>query len=215
MNVHAQPAVTMAAPGVEVSNGVEGMSAICAPDCSAVLCQRVPPPGFQAWIDALDPTALPAARVILRASGVAEATTEICNAAGLRDGPERAWLIKDIAGLADRFAAVIKTDWLRLRLAVVTTNSCRKFHIDAVTARLICTYRGPGTEFGIAEIGGTPDPAFAVPTGSPFVLRGTLWPTAQRPGLLHRSPPIEGSGTARLVLVLDPVDDPDAAFELH
>ncbi|HMB12384.1 MAG TPA: DUF1826 domain-containing protein, partial [Roseovarius sp.] len=31
-------------------------------------------------------------------------------------------------------------------------------------------------------------------------------------GLLHRSPPIEGSGETRLLLVLDPVDDPEEAI---
>jgi len=47
------------------------------------------------------------------------------------------------------------------------------------------------------------------PTGAPILLRGTLWPEHPRSGLLHRSPPIEGTGETRLVLVLDPVDDPE------
>jgi hypothetical protein len=49
----------------------------------------------------------------------------------------------------------------------------------------------------------------SVPTGAPIVLRGTLWPAEKPAGLLHRSPPITGTGTTRLVLVLDAVDDPE------
>ena len=32
-------------------------------------------------------------------------------------------------------------------------------------------------------------------------------------GLLHRSPPIEGTGETRLVLVLDPIDDLDEELD--
>jgi len=42
-------------------------------------------------------------------------------------------------------------------------------------------------------------------------MRGTLWPAKPATGLLHRSPPIEGSGETRLLLVLDPIYDPDDA----
>jgi hypothetical protein len=48
-----------------------------------------------------------------------------------------------------------------------------------------------------------------VPTGAPILLRGTLWPEQPKSGLLHRSPPIEGSGETRLLLVLDPMDGPE------
>ncbi|ESQ13777.1 MAG: hypothetical protein N838_33150 [Thiohalocapsa sp. PB-PSB1] len=34
-------------------------------------------------------------------------------------------------------------------------------------------------------------------------------PESPRSGLLHRSPPIEGSGETRLLLVLDPMDGPE------
>ncbi|EEE38158.1 hypothetical protein RKLH11_1999 [Rhodobacteraceae bacterium KLH11] len=99
--------------------------------------------------------------------------------------------------------------FLRLRLDVVTTNACRRFHIDAITARLVCTYRGTGTQYGVSTDGADPQRVFTVQTGSPILLRGTLWPAEPPSGLLHRSPPIEGTGETRLVLVLDPVTDPE------
>jgi hypothetical protein len=116
--------------------------------------------------------------------------------------------VDDIAALAEIFAGLMRARWLRLRLDVVTTNACRRFHIDAVTARLVCTLRGTGTQYGISTDGAEPRRVFTVPTGSPIVLRGTLWPEGPRSGLLHRSPPIEGTGETRALLVLDPVDDP-------
>ena len=104
----------------------------------------------------------------------------------------------------------MQTNYLRLRLeAVIQTNACRKFHIDAITARLVCTYRGTGTQYGISTDGHDPDRVFTVPTGAPILLRGTLWPGRPPSGLLHRSPPIEGTGETRLVLVFDPVLNPE------
>lgn len=40
-------------------------------------------------------------------------------------------------------------------------------------------------------------------------MRGTLWSARSGPGIVYRSPPIEGSGETSLLLVLDPGDDPD------
>lgn len=118
-------------------------------------------------------------------------------------------LIDDVAVMADIFADLMDVQYLLLRLDVITTNSCPKFHIDAVTARLICTYRGTGTQYGFSPDGGDPGRIFTAPTGAPILLRGTLNLEHPRSGLLHRSPPIEGTGETRLMLVLDPVIDPD------
>jgi hypothetical protein len=105
-----------------------------------------------------------------------------------------------------RAIVILRSDAAR---DAVTTNACRRFHIDAVTARLVCTYRGTGTQYGIGADGAEPRRVFTVPTGAPILLRGTLWPERPHSGLLHCSPPIEGTGETRLVLVLDPVDDPE------
>ncbi|MEM9845122.1 MAG: DUF1826 domain-containing protein, partial [Pseudomonadota bacterium] len=129
------------------------------------------------------------------------------DATGLPECDARVMLVDDVAALASIFASVMQSPYLRLRLDVISTNACRKFHVDTLTARLICTYRGSGTQYGIAAQGGEPRDIWNVPTGSPMILRGTLWPAPSKPGLLHRSPPIEGTGETRLVLVLDPIAD--------
>ena len=133
----------------------------------------------------------------------------ICDDAGLPHGPERTWLETDIFLLADTLSALMSTRYMRLRLDVVTTNACRKFHIDAITARLVCTYRGSGTQYGVSRDDGDPEHIDETPTGFPILLRGTRWPPQATTDVLHRSPPIEGTGEIRLVLVLDPVFDMD------
>lgn len=200
-----------AAIGVAVADRPETLSVIHKPGVAAALWRRQPLAGFQAWIDGLKPDHLPAARLILRPDAVHAAVTVICDRANIPPGPERSRLIDDIAAQVELFAGVMRAPFLRLRLDVVSTNACRKFHIDAVTARLICTYRGTGTQYGISTDGAEPRRIFTVPTGAPILLRGTLWPEHPASGLLHRSPPIEDTGETRLVLVLDPVTDPEDA----
>ncbi len=192
---------------VQQSNG---LWEIRSQDVGGVIWQRSPLPSFQAWIDGLDPERLPQVRGVLRPDAVREAALAACESAGTPDGPERRSLIDDIATLADIFSDVTGATYLRLRLDVVDTNACRRFHVDRLTARLICTYRGTATQYGTAREG-DPGTIRTVPTGSPFVMRGTLWPARPDPGLVHRSPPIEGSGETRLILVLDPVEDPGEA----
>ena len=199
--------VEEAAIRVGLADTPEGLSAIRQPGFAAAIWRRDPLPGFQSWIDTLAPEQLPKARVILRPEDFRDAVLQICEAAGTPDGAERERLIDDTAALANIFAGLMRTPYLRLRFDVVTTNACREFHIDAVTARLVCTYRGTGTQYGIASGGAEPRRIFTVPTGAPILLRGTLWPEHPKSGLLHRSPPIEGTGETRLLLVLDPVSD--------
>lgn len=206
MTLHRE-VITDAAIGVGVATTPKGLSAIEHPECAAAIWKRKPLDRFQAWIDGLPPGGLPRARVILRPEVVREAMTDIVAVSGVPDCDERIMLVDDVAALSNIFASVMQVQYLRLRLDVASTNACRKFHLDAVTARLICTYRGHGTQYGISADGEEPRTVCSAPTGSPMILRGTLWPNAPKSGLLHRSPPIEGTGETRLVLVLDPVLD--------
>ncbi|MEP0521806.1 MAG: DUF1826 domain-containing protein [Hyphomicrobiales bacterium] len=196
-----------AAVGVEVAHKLEDLTIVAKLDCAASIWHRKLTPAFQAWIDDLDRSILPSARIILKPQAVQHALFNLCNENGLPDGPERRFLIKDISNLADVFCRVMDAPFVRVRLERVTTNACRKFHVDSVVARLICTYRGTGTQYSISGEGSEPKRIFTAPTGSAMLLRGKLWPEQPHLGLLHRSPPIEGSGETRLVLVLDPVFD--------
>ena len=196
--------------GVGVSSTPEGLMQIQQPGCAAVIWQRKPLANFQNWIDGLTPEQLPHVRTVLPAHGARAAVEHICNVCGTPNCTERDHLIDDAAAMAAIFGEVMQTSHVRLRFDVVNDNACRKFHIDAVTARLICTYRGSGTQYGFAPDGEQPDNVHSVSTGSAMLLRGTKWLEQPAAGLLHRSPPIEGTDETRLLLVLDPVADAGA-----
>lgn len=208
MTIHAPIPAAAAPAALREAAAPEGLAAIAAPDCAAVLWRRAVDPGFQAWIDALPAAQLPRTRTILTPHMVRDAALAACENAGLPEWPERAVLADDIAALAHVFAEATGADWLQMRLEAVTDDACRRFHMDNVTARLVCTYRGPGTEFGFSADGGAPAQILHAPTGSPLVMRGKRWREDPPAGFLHRSPPIEGTGIARLMLALDPAAPP-------
>lgn len=205
----AREAVKINATGVGVAETPGGLSAIHHPGCAAAIWRRQVRPDFLSWANRLQPTHLPRGRVILHREAVPDIVHQLCEIAETPLDPEREWLVDDIAALSQIFADLMGTEYLRLRLDAVSTNACSLFHIDAISARLVCTYRGAGTQYGLSADGEGPERVFSVPTGAPILLRGTLWPETPRSGLLHRSPPIEGTGETRLLLVIDPAGAPE------
>lgn len=190
----------------------EGLAAIAAPKgVSAAIWDRTPPPGFQSWIDGLAPSVLPSARLVLHADTVARILPSVFASCGTPASPHRDHLQDDISTLAQMFSKLTGAPYLRMRLEVVDTNACRKFHLDAVTVRLVCTYRGQGTQYGASVDNADPAQIHEVGPSAPILLRGSLWPGAARIALRHRSPPIEGTGETRLVLVFDPLMGPEDA----
>jgi hypothetical protein len=129
------------------------------------------------------------------------------DSAGFNKGIRRNLLAIDIATLANRFGAVMNLTEAEIRLEHVTTNACKKFHGDYVTARLICTYAGPGTQWLDGEDAedcgcGEPHNIQQMKAGDVALLKGRLW--SENHPAIHRSPPIEGSGEERLMLVINP-----------
>lgn len=202
-----QDALQNSAVGVSVTQVSENLNILATQDCAAAIWERRPLPAFQAWIDGLGSAALPSTRQILKPQDVVTVLSQVCDTSSVPDGSHWRHLIEDIAELSQLFRDLMAAPYVRLRLEPITSNACCKFHIDAITARLVCTYRGMGTQYGIAHDGAEPEITFTVPTGTPILLRGTLWPEKPHSGLLHRSPPFEGIGETRLVLVLDPIFD--------
>lgn len=119
--------------------------------------------------------------------------------AGYAD-PVATLLAEDIELLARRHAALTGEDRLRLRLEVIETDACRRFHADFVTLRLLCSYVGPGTQWCRAD---AIDAVCDVPTGAVGVFKGRS--LLDPPTLLHHSPPISATGERRLVLAIDPL----------
>ena len=209
MNLHSKNLTAEQIGPIQTIQDSSSLSVFAELTCPGVIWGRHVPPKIQSWINQSDPTLLPNSRTLLPTSEVRENIEQIFRIAKTPHTTELEWLLEDIANLTEIFSSLMNVRYVRVRLNVVSTDSCRKFHVDAITGRLICTYRGRGTQYGISTDGGDPKLLLTTPTGAPIFLRGTLWPEKPSLGILHRSPPIEGTGETRFVLVLDPIIDPE------
>lgn len=135
----------------------------------------------------------------------------------LARGPRRRWheaLVDDVARLAALYGQIMALDRIDVRLENITGNACKRFHADYVAVRLITTYVGQGTQWLDQETAAAlaVDPApecQQLATGAVGLFKGRV--LAQGAAIVHRSPPIEGTGEERLLLVIDPERvDPDA-----
>ncbi len=131
-----------------------------------------------------------------------------------------AWLQKDIVSLLKLMFDVSASKAIALKFGVVSSDQCRKFHVDYLRYRLLTTYLGPGTEWVpneyvnrrvLAEPPEDPEESNRLVVTSPgeirravagdvLLMRGANH--ADGLGLVHRSPPIEHLGVRRVVLVL-------------
>jgi hypothetical protein len=177
---------------------------IRAPDCNLAIWQRAAFADFAPLVTdeaqdlrfTCDPDALPATleRELARGGYGGEAAL-------------RQALADDAARLAKLFCTAMDLSLVELRLEVVRTDSCRRFHADYVTARLITTYVGEGTDWLDDEdaarvaAGGEPRRINRLAAFDVGLFKGKL--ATHRPAI-HRSPPIAGTGAARLLLVLNP-----------
>ena len=136
----------------------------------------------------------------------------------------KGWLLEDIFELASEFASLAGSENVRLRFSKVTDCGCAAFHVDTLSARLLCTYAGKGTEWAdepdvcrdqLGLRGRTVDEANAaiipdaarirtMPTGAVAIFKGRRWPGSEQRGLVHRSAPVCCADHARLLLVIDP-----------
>ena len=131
-------------------------------------------------------------------------------------------LLEDIALLTDMFACLFDQDAIGLRLKVIDTPMCPRFHVDQIPSRLITTYAGPATEWvpnefadrsklgagnnGLSdeESGLLKQPCHiqSMQTGDVALLKGGRWQGNEDKGLIHRSPN-NNDEQKRLLLTLD------------
>jgi hypothetical protein len=145
----------------------------------------------------------------------------------LPDLPGRQALVNDIAFLVALYGDLLGCQRVALRLEVVDRAMCPRFHVDRTGIRLLCTWRGPGTEWledawadrwklghgahGLTDehsglilstegIGQVPPHAIAL-------LKGELWQGNAGRGVIHRSPAVPPAMAPRVLLALDAVWD--------
>jgi hypothetical protein len=138
-------------------------------------------------------------------------------------GSGRDALAVDLALLAEMLGELLDAPTIGLRLEVVRQAMCPRLHVDRVGIRMLCTYRGPGTEwveaasvdrrFLGAASGGKPDESSgllqaghrikAIPPYTVALLKGSLWQGNDGRGIVHRSPAVHETQAPRVLVALD------------
>lgn len=129
----------------------------------------------------------------------------------LPEGQARRILSADAAFLAGLLHDLTGCPRLGLRLVGLSRAMCPRFHTDRVGLRLLCTYRGPGTQW-------LDDQRYdrrrlpAQPAGANWceadafdivLLKGAAWPGNEHLGAIHRSP--DPGGAPRALLSIDAI----------
>lgn len=210
MAADPQQAPSKSVPHVVFGTHPAILSAIRTPAITLAIWRRRTPESFAGWIANVDLGAIEDLRFETSVNMLQDDVRDGLREAGYPEHLAREALTDDIAALARQLAKIAEEDHVVIRLEVVEDDACRRFHADYVTARLITTYAGPGTQWlgqtdAAAHDAGAPSSALAinrVSTGHVGLFKGRLW--APDTAIIHRSPPIAASGTRRLVLVINP-----------
>ena len=198
-----------AGAGIETCEAAEGLGAIARPDVELVIWRRSLPSRLQTWLERLDAALLPDLRLLVRPEDLVRAMEPPLNDRGLPKGEMRALLLCDVDDLVSAFARIARTDLVDVRLQSVSGDACWKFHRDCVEARLLTTYRGPATEWvqpRHAEAALNAQKRFKGPierlgAHDVAIFKGSC--AGPGSGIVHRSPPIAGTGRTRLLLCLN------------
>jgi hypothetical protein len=209
MEISTSPSANIAS-NVQRCGGLAGLAAIHAAEVNIAICQRNLPQ--------LTNEAVALAGVMGDVSLTGSPTHLIRQLEYHPDLSGHAALLHDITMLVSHFAELTGAESLRLLLATVNTNMCRRFHTDMNDLRLLCTYTGPGTLLLPEEAanrkalgtGGDNDNILRdheaiIMAGETdvVVLKGALYPKDRTNAAIHRSPTVEETGRTRLLLRID------------
>ncbi|MHA7872702.1 MAG: DUF1826 domain-containing protein [Hyphococcus sp.] len=128
-------------------------------------------------------------------------------------GDEGRMLANDLIDLSRRYVEASQKQTVRIRFETVKDDGCRRFHLDNVVMRLVVTYAGPGTQWvapTFASVARAQQQNYAGPlncigSGDVAIFRGKKSDAADL--VLHRSPPLKSSDSARLIAVIDSLHD--------
>ena len=131
-------------------------------------------------------------------------------------------LIDNISELIDVFCVLFEQPQVGLRLRLLDTPMCPRFHVDRVACRLVTAFSGSGSQWlehngvnrsklgrgsnGLDDsVSGLFKPSAQIHTlgiGDVALFKGETWYNNKNAGLVHRSPPfIEGE--KRLLMTID------------
>lgn len=192
--------------GVAFCRSLAGLRAIARPDVELAIWRRRSPAPLATWLEGLDAAGLPDLWRVLVPRDLPRALVPLLDEVGMPAGAARDLLVADMARLARAFARLAGTPLVDVRLERVRHDACWKFHRDCVEARLVVTYHGPGTEWVAPEHAAAAlrdqkqfsGPIERLGVHDVALFKGSC--AAPASGIVHRSPPIAGSGLTRLLL---------------
>jgi hypothetical protein len=187
------------------------------PGVAFALWERQWDPALSKQIDGLRFDELPCARFVAHGETAEVDVAAALDETGCLDEDVLSALTSDIESLICRFCDATGAADVEVRLAAIRDDACRLFHADRTRARLVTTYRGPGTEWvsPAQSTAALSNPeSFAgnihqMPRFAVALFPGSL--AAQGP-LVHRSPRIRETGDVRLFLS---INEPFRAAALH
>jgi hypothetical protein len=199
--------------GIETCDAAEGLAAINKPELELVIWRRVLPLCLRNWLERLDASCLPDLRALVRPVDLRRAVEPYLDECGLPRGDMRNLLLSDVDDLVSAFARITQSDLVDVRLERVSHDACWKFHRDCVEARLLTTYRGPATEWvqpihaerALREQKLFNGPLEHLRLHDVAIFKGSC--AGPGSGIVHRSPPIAGTGQTRLLLCLNKRSD--------
>ena len=195
--------------GFQIIQTQDEFDAIGDPANELVIWQRSLPRKFRTWLDQLDAPQLPNLRLLIKPTELRNAMEPHLIELGMSNEEMRDLLVEDIEGLVLIYASITKSKFVDIRLERISDDSCWKFHRDFVETRLITTYRGPATEWvqpqhsksAIDEQERFMGPVEQLQNNDVAIFKGNGANTGT--GIVHRSPPIEGTEYTRLLLCLN------------
>jgi len=194
----------------------EILHCINEPELNLSLWQRAPLASVAREVAYLRATDLPDVRCRTSAATFEEDIGALLMRRGLDPQAFGGWLA-DLRRLTNLFCVICAGRDLTARLETTEVDGCPRFHVDRTHLRLLCTYRGPGTEWLTNEQVDRDAQGSGAPNGrivrfgepsrfEPFwvgIMKGDAYPGNAGRGLVHRSPPIGSSGRTRLLFCLD------------
>jgi hypothetical protein len=179
------------------------------PGVDLVIWRRELPAGLSHWLSSMRAANLPSGRLLARRMHLFEAVLELVGMERSEDRDMARALALDIAFLAGRFADVLGAEAVDIRLDAVRTDSCWRFHADSVAARLLTTYRGPGTQWvdpsdaprALELQRSFPGPVNEIGRHAVGLFKGSR--ASDSSGIVHRSPRMAGTGKTRLLLCIN------------
>ncbi len=195
--------------GIGTCDAAEGLAAIGDPGMELVIWRRAQPRRLQAWLERMDAPCLPDIRVLVQPRDLRRAVEPHFDDCGMPPGDVRDLLLGDLDVLVSAFARITRSDLVDVRLERVSHDACWKFHRDWVEARLLTTYRGPATEWvqpidaerALREQKSYEGPLERLRVHDVAIFKGSCVRSGS--GIVHRSPPVAGTGCTRMLLCLN------------